>query len=231
VQRVSKIQLRPDLCPEERRQYEDLLRKYIHLFVFSYKDLREVTMKQHKIELLPNAKLIKTKQGRWNRKYTTMVKEEFDKLLEARFIKPMETIEWVSPVVLALKKNAKLRVCVNYKTLNKVIKKDQYLLQFCEEILEEIVLHKMYTFGDGYRGYHQVKITLKDQLKTTFTTPWGTFCYTLMPFGLCNVPGTFQRLMSKVFDRFLGLFLRVFIDNFGAYSDRTFHLTKLELIF
>jgi len=129
VERVSKIQLRPDLCPEERRQYEDLLRKYIHLFVFSYKDLREVTMKQHKIELLPNAKLIKTKQGRWNRKYTTMVKEEFDKLLEARFIKPMETIEWVSPVVLALKKNAKLRVCVNYKTLNKVIKKDQYLLQ------------------------------------------------------------------------------------------------------
>jgi len=61
VERVSKIQLRPDLCPEERRQYEDLLRKYIHLFVFSYKDLREVTMKQHKIELLPNAKLIKTK--------------------------------------------------------------------------------------------------------------------------------------------------------------------------
>jgi hypothetical protein len=61
VERVSKIQLGPNLCHEERRQYEDLLRKYIHLFAFSYKDLKEVTMEQHKIELLPNAKPIRTK--------------------------------------------------------------------------------------------------------------------------------------------------------------------------
>jgi len=58
---------------EERKKYEDLLRKYIHLFAFNYKDLREVTMEQHKIELLPNAKPIRAKQGRWNPKYTTMV--------------------------------------------------------------------------------------------------------------------------------------------------------------
>jgi len=68
-------------------------------------------------------------------------------------------------------------------------------------------------------------------LKTTFTTPWGTFCYTVMPFGLCNALGTFQRLMNKVFDPFLGLFLQVFIDDFGVYSDRASHLAKLELVF
>jgi hypothetical protein len=111
-------------------------------------------MEQHKIELLPNAKLIKAKQGRWNPRYTTMVKEELDKLLEAGFIRPVEITEWVSPVVLALKKNGKLRVCVNYKALNKVTEKDQYLLPFCEEILEEVTWHKMYTFGDGYMDYH-----------------------------------------------------------------------------
>jgi len=188
-------------------------------------------MEQHKIELLPNAKPIKAEQGRWNPRYTTMVKEELDKLLEAGFIRPVETIEWVSPVVLALKKNGKLRVCVNYKTLNKVTKKDGYPLPFCEKILEEVARHKMYTFGDGYKGYHQVKIILEDQLKTTFTTPWGTFCYIIMPFGLCNAPRTFQRLMNKVFDPFLGLFLRVFIDDFGVYNDTASHLTKLELIF
>jgi hypothetical protein len=202
VERVNKIQL----GPEEIKQYEDLLRKYIHLFAFNYKDLREITMEQHKIELLSNAKPIKTKQGRWNPKYTTMVKEELDKLLEAGFIKLVETIEWVSLVVLALKKNGKLRICINYKALNKITKKDRYLLPFCEEILEEVAGHEMYTFGDGYKGYHQVKISPEDQLKTMFTTPWGTFYYTIMPFSLCNAPGTFQHLMNKVFEPFVGLF-------------------------
>jgi hypothetical protein len=108
---VNKIQLGPNLCPKEIREYEDLLCMYIHLFAFNYKDLKEVTMEQHKIELLPNAKSIKTKQGRWNPRYTTMVKEEFDKLLVTRFIKLVEIIEWVSPMVFALKKNGKLKVC------------------------------------------------------------------------------------------------------------------------
>jgi hypothetical protein len=125
-ERLNKIQLGPDLQQEERKQYEGLLRKYIHLFACSYKDLKEVTMEQQKIKLLPNAKPIRAKQGRSNPRYTAMVKEELDKLLEAGFIRPMEIIEWVSPMVLALKKNGKLRVCVNYKALNKVTKKYRY---------------------------------------------------------------------------------------------------------
>ncbi len=55
---------------------------------------------------------------------------------------------------VSIKKNGKLRVCVNYKALNKVTKKDQYPLPFCEEILEEVTGYEMYTFGDGYMGYH-----------------------------------------------------------------------------
>jgi hypothetical protein len=89
----------------------------------------------------------------------------------------------------------------------------------------------MYAFGDGYKGYQQMKIVLEDQLKTTFTTPWGTFCYMVI-FCVCVIaPRTFQRLMNKVFEPFWGLFLQLFIDDFGIYSDKTFHLTKLELIF
>jgi hypothetical protein len=57
----SKIQLKPNLCPKEKKQYEDLLRKYIHLFAFNYKDLREITIEQQKIKLLLNVKLITTK--------------------------------------------------------------------------------------------------------------------------------------------------------------------------
>jgi hypothetical protein len=74
----------------------------------------------------------------------------------------VETTKWGSPMVLALKKNGNLKVCVNYKTLNKITKKDRYPLSFCEKILEELVGHKMYTFRNGYRGYHQVKIAPED---------------------------------------------------------------------
>jgi hypothetical protein len=148
-------------------------------------------MEQHKIELLPNVKPIRTKQGRWNPKYTVMVNEKLNKLLEARFVRPMKITKWVSLLVSTLKKNGKLRVCVNYKDLNKITKKNRYHLPFCEEILEEITKHEMYTFRNGYKGYHEVKIVLEDQLKTTFTTPWGTFCYTIMPFSSCNALRTF----------------------------------------
>jgi len=87
-----------------------------------------------------------------------MVKKELDKLLKVKFIKPMEITKWVFPMVLALNKNGRLRVCVNYKTLNKIIKKDRYALPFCEKNLKEVARHEMYTFEDGYKGYHQVKI-------------------------------------------------------------------------
>jgi hypothetical protein len=132
---------------------------------------------------------------------------------------------------ISIKKEWQAKGMCQLQSLNKVTKKDRYPLPFCEEILEEVIGHEMYTFGNGYKGYHQVKIALKDQLKTTFTTPWGTFYYIVMPFGLCSALGTLQRLMNKVFDPFLGLFLQVFINDFGVYSDRASHLAKLELVF
>jgi len=64
----------------------------------------------------------------------------------------------------------------------------------------------MYTFKSEYKGYHQVKIVPKDQLKTIFTTPWARFCYIILSFGLCNAARTFPCLMNKVFEAFLGSF-------------------------
>jgi hypothetical protein len=90
---------------------------------------------------------------------------------------------------------------------------------FCEEILE-MEGHEMHTLRNGYKGSHQVNIASGNQSKTTLTTPWGTFCYIIKPFGLCNALKTFQCLMNKVFEPLLGLFLLVFIDNFGIYNDR-----------
>ncbi len=93
---MNIIQLRPNLCLNKKRQYEDLLYKYIRLFGFSHKDLKEVTLKYHKIELLANAKSV------WEMKSKIHfhVNEEFDKLLKTRFIKHVKTIRWVFSMVL-----------------------------------------------------------------------------------------------------------------------------------
>ncbi|KAH9317692.1 hypothetical protein KI387_019461, partial [Taxus chinensis] len=125
------------------------------------------------------------------------VKEEIDKLLDAGFIFSVENSEWVSPIVISIKNNGKLRICVDYRKLNKATKKDHYPLPFSDQILDEVAGQECYSFADGYSGYNQVRIVEKDQLKTTFTTPWGTFAYRVMPFGLCNAPATFQRLMNR----------------------------------
>ncbi|KAH9291796.1 hypothetical protein KI387_043017, partial [Taxus chinensis] len=102
------------------------------------------------------------------------VKEKIDKLLNAGFIFVVENSEWVSPIVISIKKNGKLRICVDYRKLNKAKKNDHYPLPFSDHILDEVAGQEYYSFSDGYSRYNQVRIIEKDQLKTMFTTPWGT---------------------------------------------------------
>ena len=105
---------------------------------------------------------------------------------------PITTTTWVSPMVLVKKKNGKLRVCVDYRILNASTIKDRFPVPFIHTILEEMAGHEMYSFMDGFSGYHQVSIHPEDWHKTAFTTPWGTFVYVRMAFGFCNAPTTFQ---------------------------------------
>ncbi|KAL3698608.1 hypothetical protein R1sor_012684 [Riccia sorocarpa] len=86
-------------------------------------------------------------------------------------------------------------------------------------------------FLDGFFGYNQVSIREEDQNKTTFTTDWGTFAYNRMPFGLCNAPATFQRLMNTIFKDFLRKFVEVFIDDFCVFGRREEHFEKLQMTF
>ena len=83
------------------------------------------------------------------------------------------------------------RVCIDYRKLNSMTRKDHFPLPFMDQVLERVSGHPFYCFLDGYSGYFQIEIDLEDQEKTTFTCPFGTFAYRRMPFGLCNVPATF----------------------------------------
>nr|GEY00665.1 reverse transcriptase domain-containing protein [Tanacetum cinerariifolium] len=91
------------------------------------------------------------------------------------------------------------RVCINYRKLNEATRKDHFPLPFMDQILERLAGNEYYCFLDGFSGYFQIPIDLKDPEKTRFTCLYGTFAYKRMPFGLCNAPGTFQRCMMAIF--------------------------------
>nr|GEY76564.1 putative reverse transcriptase domain-containing protein [Tanacetum cinerariifolium] len=91
------------------------------------------------------------------------------------------------------------RVYIDYRKLNKATRKDHFLLPFMDQMLERLAGNEYYCFLDGFSGYFQIPIDPKDQEKTTFTCPYGTFAYKQMPFSLCNAPGTFQRCMMAIF--------------------------------
>ena len=162
-----------------------------------------------------------------------MVKEEIDRLLKAGFIYPVNNSEWLSPIVVAPKKvgvdgKVKIRVCQDFRKLNAAFKKDYFPLPFTDMILDHVFGQECYSFLDRFFGYNQVHIREHDQLKTTFTTEWEMFDFNRMPFGLCNPPGTFQRLMMDIFQDFLRHFLEVFIDDFAVFSSRENHLKYLK---
>jgi hypothetical protein len=87
----------------------------------------------------------------------------------------MEEATWLSPIVVIPKKNGKLKICVDFKKLNATTKKDFYPLPFTNEVLNIVARHDVYSFLNGYSGYHQIFIALEDRYKTTFVIDWGTF--------------------------------------------------------
>jgi len=111
------------------------------------------------------------------------------------------------------------RMCIDYRKLNSMTRKDYFPLPFMDQILERVTGHEFYCFLDGYSGYNQIEIALEDQEKTTFTCPFGTFAYRKMPFGLCNAPAMFQRCMLSIFSDMVERFLEIFIYDFSVFGD------------
>ena len=86
-------------------------------------------------------------------------------------------------------------------------------------MLDRLAGHEYYCFLDGYSGYNQIAIAPKDQEKTTFTCPYGTFAFRRMPFGLCNAPGTFQRCIMAIFSDMVEKTIAIFMDNFSVLGN------------
>ncbi len=127
------------------------------MFAWTYKNLKGILPKlaQHIIELdtsIPPAHQTKYKLNLY---YATTIKHDIDKLLASRFIQPINKATWLSPIVVVPKNNGKLKICVHSKKLNKATKKDPYPLPFSNEVLNIVVRYEVYSFLNGYLGYHE----------------------------------------------------------------------------
>ena len=124
-------------------------------------------------------------------KKAAAIKAEVEKLLKAGFIYPIPLTEWVSNIVPITKKQGTIRVCVNYRDLNKACPKDNYPTPFIDQIIDDCAGCEIFSFMDGFFDYNQIDILPQDQHKMTFICPWGTFAYRKLPFGLKNAGATF----------------------------------------
>ena len=139
---------------------------------------------------------------------------------------------WSSPVVLVKKKNGKLWFCVDYRKLNSITKKDTYPLPCIDEMLDNLGKAKWFTSLDLTSGYWQVQVKEEDKEKTAFITKYSLYEFNVMPFGLCNAPSTFQRLMDIVLSSVLWKYAMVYIDDVNIYSESfEQHLEHLNEVF
>ena len=110
------------------------------------------------------------------------------------------------------------RICIDYRKLNTSTRKDYYPLPFLDQMLDRLAGHSHYYFLDGYSGYNQIMVDLKDQETMTFTCPYETLAFKIMPFGLCNALTTFQRCMNAIFSDLIENIIEVFMDDFSVYG-------------
>ncbi|WKA08452.1 hypothetical protein VitviT2T_026174 [Vitis vinifera] len=229
-----ELRIGSDLSTDERDSLIQLLRSYLDVFAWSYEDMPglDPSIVQHRLPLLPRARPVKQKLRRLHPRWSLQVKEEIQKQLSVGFLSVVEYPEWLANVVPVPKKDGKVRVCVDFRDLNKASPKDDFPLPQIDMLVDSTAGHSMLSFMDGFSGYNQILMAPEDMEKTSFITEWGTYCYRVMPFGLKNAGATYQRAATTLFHDMMHRDVEVYVDDMIVKSrDRSDHLAALERFF
>ena len=158
------------------------------------------------------------------------LKLQLQELLDKGFIRPSVS-PWGAPVLFVKKKDGTLRLCVDYRQLNKLTVKNKYLLPRIDDLFDQLEGASIFSKIDLRSGYHQLKIKDANVHKTAFRTRYGHYKFLVMPFGLTNAPAAFMDLMNRVFPPYVDQFVVVFIDDILVYSKyRESHDTQLRVV-
>jgi hypothetical protein len=222
------------LPPEVREQLKTLLKEYMDCFAWRYEEMPGLDPKiaVHKLKIDPAIKPVKQASRRMRIELEEKVTQETQKLIDAGFIREEETPDWVANIVPVKKKNGQIRICVDFRDLNKACPKDEFPLPVTEIIIDHTSSYEVFSFMDGYAGYNQILMDETDQKHTSFRTPMGIFCYRVMPFGLKNAGATYQRAMTKIFHDLIHNIVECYVDDLVvkalSYEE---HLSNLRIIF
>ena len=211
-----------------------LLTEFKEVFAWSYEDVPgiDTDIVQHCIPTDLTMKPVKQNLRRMKLEQTLKIKEEVEKQYNAGFLRMVNYPKWLANVVPIPKKDGKVRMCVDFKYLNKSGPKDDFPLPHIDVLVDNIAGHALLSFMDGFLGYNQIKMALEDMEKTSFITPWGTYCYKVMPFGLKNVGATYQWATTTLLHDLIHKEVEVYIDDMIVKSkDCEEHIPALRKFF
>ena len=215
---------------EEQKKMNEFLVKNEDMFAESLKDLGCCNFTMHSINTQGSSP-IREPPRRIPHHLKDEIKRQLDELVESQIIEPSSS-EWATALVPVKKKNGKIRLCIDYRELNKVTKKDSYPIPRLDDTTDKFFDIKCFTTLDMASGYYQVKMDPKDREKTAITTPFGLFQFIRMPFGLTNAPATFQRMVDRTLRDLIGKICLVYLDDIIVFSKTVDeHLVHLNLVF
>ena len=188
------ISINVSLTEEEKSKLILLLKEFKDVFVWDYNEMLglDPRLVAHMLNVNLEAKPVAQPAKIFHTEIKGQIVREVQKLLAAGFIKPIQHPLWLSNIVPVKKKNGQIRCCADFRNLNKVCPKDEFPLPNMDLLIDSAVGSAIFSFMDGFSGYNQIRMALKDAEKTTFRTPMGNFYYTVMPFELKNASATYQ---------------------------------------
>ena len=185
----------------------------------------------HKIELEPGTKPPAMSPYRMAPPELAELRKQLKDLLDAGFIKPSKA-PYGAPILFQKKKDGSLRMCIDYRALNKITVKNKYPIPLIADLFDQLGSARYFTKLDLRSGYYQVRIAEGDELKTACVTRYGAYEFLVMPFGLTNAPATFCTLMNTIFRPYLDQFVVVYLDDIVVYSQTLEeHLEHLREVF
>jgi hypothetical protein len=169
------------------------------------------------IELKPGAEPISKTLYRMMTPELCELQMKLKELLDLGLVRPSVS-PWGAPVIFVKKKDGSLRLCIDYRDLNRATVKNRYLMLRIYDLFDQMKGATVFSKIDLRYGYHQLRIKESDIPKTAFRTRFGHYEFVVVPFGLTNSPSVFMSLMNGVFRKYLDRFVQVFLDDILIYS-------------